>query len=339
MHGLDLPLPGIFMSAPPVLSRTNPIPRPSAAGDISRYMRRHRDEIEFLHVHNLRTAVSSLWLLLAHLLQKGHSFNVILTDHNARFFPFPRVTARWVDYFAPVSLHSQIQLQGWASRPSRVVPTAVSPPFVNQPEPPSFESRTIDLLHVGRIVPWKRPDRVVNLSLKLANLLGRPVRAVIAGSVQDPTYLEFIRNRVRLLGLERKVTIVTSPRDDELIQLYRSARLYTLLSARRDTFGRSAGNGELAPITILEAASAGTPAIVCAIPALLDQIQAERTGVFVDEFDDVAASRTVADILTDPIRWRKLSQGARNHVLRERTYPAIAKRFHDYLNDIRSGTA
>src|ERR1700691_6302688 len=126
----ELGCPARFLSFPPFLSETNPIPRPASWGVIGSYLRTHRGEVEFVHVHNLRTAISTLWLFLTYLRKKDDGIRILLTDLGARFVPMPHLTASMVDYYVPISRVSEAQLLALGPRPSCVVPTAVSAPFL-----------------------------------------------------------------------------------------------------------------------------------------------------------------------------------------------------------------
>jgi len=333
---IDIPLSGSFITAPPFLSKTNPLPKFASAAAIRRYLRAHNREIEFLHVHNLRTSISALWLFLARLDLPRNKCRVILTDHNAKFVPFPSVLAGMVDYYAPVSVASNRQLQAWGERPARVIPTAASKFFAGQPPPPEFQSRERDLLFVGRLVPWKRPDRLIDLVSLIREKTRRIITATIAGSVHDPSYLEHIQRRIRQADHEREIRLVVAPTDDDLLRLYRSSKLLVALSETPKGRGHQ-GLSELAPISILEAGSSGTPPVINDIPEMADQVQNGVTGLVVNERDNEAAASAIASVLSNPDLWSRLSQNVRSQVLRERTYPVIARRFHQFLEDIRNG--
>ena len=63
------------------------------------------------------------------------------------------------------------------------------------------------------------------------------------------------------------------------------------------------------------------------------------TGLVVDEREDDAAAEAICRALDDPEAWQRMSTGARTEVERNRTYPAIADRFVEFLGDLRMGRA
>lgn len=332
-----LPIPARSLDLPPFLTPTNPLPRLASLGAIEGYLRSHAGEIEFVHVHNLRTAMASLWLLLASLRKKGDRFRVILTDHGARFFPWPRLTARMVDYYAPVSHYSDRILQALARRPSRVVPAAVSTAFVRAGPPPPWSARDIDLLFVGRIVPWKRPERVIDLAARASARLGRPVRAVIAGAVGDRGFWDALQRKAAGHSGSLGIEFVANPPDAALVELYGRARLFVFASDPVDSFGRRHAAPELSSATVLEAAARGTPAVAGRIPAALENVRDGETGILVDAFDGESTRDRVCDLLRGGPAWQRLSDAANAYVMGERTYPRIVERFRAYLEDIRRG--
>ena len=334
----ELLCPARFVSMPPWLSRTNPLPRAATWGMVGAYLRSHKGEVEFVHVHNLRTAFSTLWLILTYLRKKDDGIRILLTDLGARFVPFPRLSAGMVDAYVPISRFSEGLLLRLAARPSHVVPTAVSAPFlVGSPRP--FSERSVELLFVGRIVPWKRPDRVLGLAADLGRRLGRPVQTVLAGAAVDPAFLEELRGRAVRLGLTDSVRFVVGPSDEELRELYSSAKLYCLASDAVDAYGHRHAAPELSSITVLEAAARGTPAIANRIPAAIEQVQDGRTGYLLDAFGDERTVEVAEHLLTSGSEWDQLSRGARLFVESERTYPVTVAEFRSFLAALRGQVA
>lgn len=329
-----LRLPARFGSLPQAISPTNPLPSWGTVSTLGGYLREHRRSIEFVHVHNLRTALSSLGIVLAYLRRKGDGMSILVTDHGARFFPFPRFTARLVDQWVPISAYSERLLQQLAPHPSCVIPAAVTERFLDGGRT-AFETRSIDLLFTGRLVPWKRPDKVLDLAAKLTGHLGRPVAVVLAGAEIDPRFTEFLRRRAVALGLERSVRFELGPSDDRLRELYQQAKVYCFPSDPIDTFGRRHPFPELSSATVLEAGALGTPAIANRIPAASEQVIDGRTGYVVDGIDSAAGVSRAASLL-ERGEWEPRSIAAQAYVRSERTYPVIVARFRALLERLRS---
>ncbi len=331
------PIPSRYFDLPPFLTATNPIPRLQGASTIRSVLRENAGDIDFVHVHNLRTASATLWILLAELRKHGDGFRVILTDHGARFFPWPTLTARMVDYYAPVSRFSEAILQALAPHPSRIIPAAVSTAFTAAPPPPDWSERSIDLLFVGRVVPWKRPERLLELAARTSERLGRSIRVVVAGAVGDRWFWDSLRERARRLAPRVAAEFWANPPDQDLIGLYRRAKIFVFASDPVDSLGRRHAAPELSSATILEAASQGTPTLARRLPASEENIRDGVTGAIVDALESGPALDRTVELLESPVTWSHYASAARAYVLAERTYPRIVEQFRGYLDDIRRG--
>jgi len=294
--------------------------------------------VEFVHVHNLRTAMSTAWLLLARRLKARYRFKVLLTDHNARWFPMPWLTAGAVDYFVAVSKESEAYLTSLARRPSVIVPTGIPSdyPGLLRPSRP-WETRTVDLAYFGRLVPWKRPDLVLRLARDLKEPGAAAPRVLIAGSNVDPAYTAWLHDEARRLGLTESVEFVLDPSDEEASLLLSRAKVHLLLSARVDAMGRSHGSPELCPTTVIEAAACGTPSICSEVPGAHTQIVEGRTGFVTSlaSWDQLVGQ--ARRLLDAPEAWRVMSAEARDFAAKERTYGVLAKHLSDFLDLSRKG--
>lgn len=335
----QLVLPGRHLDAAPFLTRANPLPLVGTLSTIRNYLASHRSEIEFVHVHNLRTAFGSTWILLSKLQKSGNGFKLLLTDHAARFAPFPRVAASMVDYYVAVSNHSLLQLNGWAEHPGIVLPPPVPQTFLEGPPVKRYEERDIDLLYLGRVVPWKRPDKVLELAGWIERRLGRPTRVTIAGSPLDEAYWQEVRANAEQLGSRGGVDFVRSPTDTQVRELYDRARWFVLLSMKTGRDGRRYSTPELAPATVVEAAARGTPAIVSDLPGVNEQVVPGVTGLVVDPQDLGAAAGRIGEILDDPAEWTHRSAAAREFALRERSPRVFGEKMAGFLRTIRAGGA
>ena len=329
-------MPARFISLPPFISIHNPLPTTHSIKAMRRFLRAMRGEVEFIHVHNLRTAMSTAWLLLSGLMRSELQCKIILTDHLARFFPFPKMTSHFVDYYAAVSKISEQHLQTYARRPSIILPPAVSGDFIAQAKPVPFEHRNIDFLFLGRVLPQKRPDMIVKLTEEMIKRGYKDTRSVIAGGLADKEYLHRITDTIKSKNLESNITIMGNPTDSEVISLYTSSKINVLFSTQSDFYGKKRRYPELAPSTIIEAASCGTPSIVSDFPGADEQVIDGKTGFVIAGANVESAISKAEKIMDDKQNWNTMSFASREFVLSERTFPIVTKRFVDFLNRIRS---
>lgn len=327
-----VPLPGVALRLGPIFTRTNPLPTPITPGTVLAWLKTQSHHLDFVHVHNHRTALGSLWTVATYLRKLHSRPKLILTDHNARFIPFDKALTRMFDVYAPVSAASARHLNSIAPRPTCIVPSAVTELFVSQPPPLPLSKRPIDLLFVGRLVPWKAPHRLFSIANLLSRRLARRVRAVIAGFESDPAYVDILHRSLRNDGERSTLSVVPNPSDSELLQLYRGSKLHCLPSPPQRT--KSPTRSELSPATLLEAASAGTPSLVSCQDPLPEVVVNSGLGTVVSQNTDESFADSAATILSNEGAWATLSTAARDHVLAGRTYPAIVDKFLRFLREM-----
>ena len=332
----DFLVPSKFLNAEPYLTNSNPLPTIRTFFEIRNFIQSNIHEIEFIHIHNLRTAMSTAWLFLIKLLKES-KFKVILTDHNAQFFPFPKLSISAVDYYAPVSQYSNQILQSYSRKPFRVFPAPVRINFNNKARVKSFEEREIDLLFIGRLVPWKAPNKLIELVSYLRSIGLPNIKAVIAGRPLGNEYYDYLQKLVKNLKLGGNIQFLLSPDDNAVADLYSTSKYHVLMSTSIDVYGHKHISPELSPATIAEAAIFGTPSIVSSAPGLREQVEEGSTGFIVNESDLLSAGEIVKNALSSPNIWKDLSSKAYSKVKIERNISKIVFDFKKYLDDIRSG--
>lgn len=329
-------IPGNFYKFKNIITEVNPIPTFDTIKTIKNFLNYYENEIEFLHIHNLRTAMSTIWLLLL-LKKKPKNLRIILTDHNARFFPFPKLSIRPVDYYAPVSTISDKILQELNKKPSFILPTFVSSTFQGKSLQLDFIQRDIDLLFLGRIVPWKGVDKVIQIGEKLIRKRDGGVKIVIAGRVSDQNYLNQLKRLVLTKHLEEKIEFDLDPTDDAIASLYARAKVHILFSVTKDIFGQIHHYPELNPATIAEASICGTPSIVSSAPGLKEQIVDGHDGYIIPEDDLELATTRILSLINDRDGWGLMSQNAYKNAVNTRTLVSIVRKFRSNLDKIRNG--
>lgn len=147
---------------------------------------------------------------------------------------------------------------------------------------------------VGRLVPYKRFDRLIEVLVRL-----KPrhpdLTAVIAGEGAERPALEAL---IRAHGAEDWITLPGRIDDDALVELYQ--RAWTLASP-------SAYEGW--GLTITEAAACGTPSVVSPISGHVDAVAHGITGFLAEPGPDMEAR--LHDILSDSLLLRRMQKAAR----------------------------
>lgn len=329
-------IPSNFYKFKNIITEVNPIPTLDSIKVIKKFLVDYENEIEFLHIHNLRTAMSTIWLLLL-IKYKPKKLRVVLTDHNARFFPFPKLTVRPVDYYAPVSEISNEILQKLDKKPSFILPAFVSSYFQEKSYRLNFTERDIDLLFLGRIVPWKGVDKVIRVGVKLMKRGEVGIKIVIAGRAFDQNYLHQLKKIVLENNLEGIVEFILNPTDDEIVSLYTRTKIHILFSVTKDMYGQHHPYPELNPSTIVEASMCGTPTIVSSAPGLKEHVVDEHTGYIIPMNDLELATSRVLLLIHNEDKWNLMSQNAYEKAVRTGTLPSVVKKFRSNLDKIRNG--
>jgi glycosyltransferase involved in cell wall biosynthesis len=164
-------------------------------------------------------------------------------------------TAKRVDRFIANSLHTQERIARTYGRESAVIPPPVHDRFFATALRPMNDRQTF--LAVGRLVPYKRFD----LLIELANQLQLPL--TIVGTGQEEERLRRMAGEtVRILGFVR---------DEDLPSLYSDAK--ALLFPQEEDAG----------IVPLEAQASGTPVVAFGRGGVLDSVKEGHTGLFFRE--------------------------------------------------------
>jgi Glycosyltransferase len=120
--------------------------------------------------------------------------------------------------------------------------------FLNQTNIPNKDASYINLLFVGRLVPYKCADIVIESIGKLDQAIQNKIRLKIVGDGQERNHLE---NRVKELNLGEIVSFAGWVNQQETLDYYRKADIFCFPSIR-----------EFGGAVVIEAMACGLPCIV-----------------------------------------------------------------------------
>jgi glycosyltransferase involved in cell wall biosynthesis len=152
------------------------------------------------------------------------------------------------------------------------------------------------LTFVGRLAAIKRGDLMLR-AFAHAVELGAPVRLAVVGDGERRGALERLAGE---LGLGGRVAFVG----------YR-ADMPTVASA--SDIGLLTSDNEGTPVSLIEAAAAGTPAIATAVGGVPDVVTSE-SGLLLARGDFRGVGRAIADLAAEPARRAEMGRNARVHV-------------------------
>ena len=320
-----------FLQAPPFININNPLPTITGLVEIKHML--ETSDLEFVHIHNLRTIFSTLWVLLAHLNKKSHKYKIILTDHTAKTFPFPKMTANLVDYYFPVSSFSGRMLNGLAKKPTFILPPIVPDElFSLRPA-----VKDIDILMVGRIVPWKRQDLGVEIINSIVKSGLADLKSVIVGSVGDQGYYNDLVSSVMRYSLQKNVKFIPGINSSGLYNLMSRSKVNMQFSLQTDMYGRKYREPvEISSSSILECAALGVPTVASNYEPFLELIDNEQDGLIVDPASVLSSSAIIRNLLEESEKIRKMGENARKRVMKNNSENVVRKKFLDYLDTLRT---
>jgi len=139
------------------------------------------------------------------------------------------------------------------------------------------------LLYIGNVMPHKNLVRLVEAFALVARQL--PARLVMRGWGRD-RQVKILGERIRALGLERRIDWQPYAPDDELLTLYRGARALVLPSLH-EGFG----------LTALESMACGTPVVASGVSSIPEVVG--DAAVLVDPLDPESIASGLCRVLTD----------------------------------------
>jgi glycosyltransferase involved in cell wall biosynthesis len=164
------------------------------------------------------------------------------------------------------------------------------------------------LTFVGRLVPIKRVD-VALRALAAARAAGAPVKLAVVGDGDE-------RSRLEQLAAELDVAEATTfvGYSEEMVKVTAGADVALLTSANEGT-----------PVSLIEAAAAGRPAVATAVGGVSDVVTPE-TGMLSAPGDHMALGAAIAELAGDPPRRAAMGAAAQRHVLNRFS---VARLLHD----------
>jgi glycosyltransferase involved in cell wall biosynthesis len=180
-----------------------------------------------------------------------------------------------------------------------------------------FASRTIDIVFVGRLCEYKRPDRFVAALAEVVKALPA-TRAVMIGDGPDA---EAVKAQARELGLAPNLQFLGKRSDvDELLA---RSRVFMLTS-----------RWEGLSIAMIEAMAAGAVPVVANVGDLADLAEHGSSG-FVVAPDDIAAyARACVRLLSSKETWSAFSKRSVGSSLAASGIEAIARRWQAHLHAV-----
>jgi glycosyltransferase involved in cell wall biosynthesis len=180
-----------------------------------------------------------------------------------------------------------------------------------------FDSRAIDIVFVGRLCEYKRPDRFVAAIAEVAKVLPA-VRAVMIGDGPDAAA---VKAQADALGIASNVQFLGKRSDVD--RLLAQSRVFLLTS-----------RWEGLSIAMIEAMAAGAVPVVADVGDLADFVENGTTGFLVAPDDIAGYARGCVQALSSEQAWTGLSRQATSASLARAGINAIARRWSVHLRAV-----
>lgn len=180
---------------------------------------------------------------------------------------------------------------------SHIIPESVDTQAFEDLLPLSTKRQQLTLAFVGRIVPSKRVDHIIQAFASLYHA-GTEARLWIIGSCEE-TYRRRLDRQISDLGVTNLVTFWGYTDRPTKERLLAQAHLLVMTSVRE-------GWG----LVVTEANRLGTPAVVYDVPGLRDSTRDGQTGIVCRRNTPTCLARVIAALWEDPALYQRLRTGA-----------------------------
>lgn len=171
--------------------------------------------------------------------------------------------------------------------PYHIIPMAIDTQAPDRLPPIDTKEPQLTLVFVGRIVPSKRVDHIVE-ALKLIHRAGRQDAHLWLIGSWDQTYRHALDRRIDKLGLTDRVTFFGRVDAATKERLLAQAHVFVMTSVRE-------GWG----LVVTEANAVGTPAVVYNVPGLRDSTRDGETGLVCKSNTPSALAQAVMTLYGD----------------------------------------
>ena len=265
---------------------------------------------DIVHCHQQHVLMSSSLAIAGRVTGR----RVFVTDLGGGGLDFSTVmrTDGWFRGHLHMSEFSRMVSGHQTNRNARVIFTGVDASLFS---PSPTTDKSTDIIFVGRVLPHKGVDKVIEALPPDRNL-------DVVGGTFHPEYMAVLKDLAR----GKQVRFVGQLSGRDLIDAYRRARAVVLPSLYRDRYGNESAIPELLGQTLLEGMACGIPAICTDVAAMPEAVVDGETGFVVPPNDLEAMRRAIITLSTDHPLAASMGAAARTRMLSHFTWAAVVKR-------------
>jgi glycosyltransferase involved in cell wall biosynthesis len=265
---------------------------------------------DIVHCHQQHVLMSSSLAIAGRVIRRP----VFVTDLGGGGLDFSALvkTDGWFRGHLHMSEFSRKASGHETNRNARVIFTGVDAGLFS---PSSGVEKSTDIVFVGRVLPHKGVDKVIEAL--------PPDRTLdVIGGACHPEYMAVLKDLAR----GKQVRFVGQLWGQELVDAYRRARAVVLPSLYRDLYGNETAIPELLGQTLLEGMACGIPAICTNVAAMPEAVVDGETGFVVPPNDLDAMRRAIVTLSTDHALAARMGTAARARMLSRFTWDAVVRR-------------
>lgn len=168
---------------------------------------------------------------------------------------------------------------------------------------PAYEDREDIVLSVGAL-KYRKGQHISLHAFAKAQKTFAGSRYVIVGDRTDEDYFKSLKKMADDLHINDNVDFVSSISDEELMGLYKKAKVFILTSISKGTHFEGFG------LVYLEANACGLPVIGSSNSGAEDAIKDGETGFLVEQKNSEAAADAIEKLLGKKELWKKMSENS-----------------------------
>ena len=196
---------------------------------------------------------------------------------------------------------------------------------------PSLRGKRL-LLTVSRLSELYKGHDVVLRSLPLVAARVPDVAYVVVG---DGALRPYYEKLAASLGQTHRVVFIGQADQQTVEAWYRACDLLVMVSRDRAVDGGAEGFG----LVYLEANRFGKPVVAGNAGGAPDAVLDGETGILVDPESEMAVSRVIIELLSDPALCARLGRQGQQRALKERGWLRVAEQVEDVILDMVNGPA
>jgi len=270
-------------------------------------LRKHTKDCDVIH------SFAEQYAYIAYWLSKFTGKKYIITSHGT-WAVLPYTLSFYKRYFHKRSFESASKvicvsnytkkcLEKFGLDNLQVINNGINAKKFTQTQPLSWEGREDLIVSVGNLKRRKGYETSISAFAKTQTLLPK-FNYCIVGDQSDDAHFNKLKKLASDLGVKDKINFLQHISDDELISIYRRAKLFVLTSISEKSHFEGFG------LVYLEANACGLPVIGSLESGAEDAISDGNTGLLVSQHDVNSVSDAITRIIGDKDLSEKMSRQA-----------------------------